>query len=70
MQKSQLTIEKMLEEAESFCREESSFANSELFGVTDGKAVGTYVEHKFQERMKSKYDVVVGTSVTRNNERK
>ena len=40
MHKSQLTIEKMLKEAKSFCHEESTFANAELFGVTDGKTVG------------------------------
>ena len=58
----ELTIEKMLEEAKTFCREESAFSNSELFGITDGKAVGTYVEHKFQERLKQKYEVIVGSS--------
>jgi len=62
MPKTQLTIKKMLAEAGEFCRQESACAILELFGVTDGKAVGTYVEHKFQDRLKSKYDVVVGSS--------
>ena len=62
MQHSSLTIEKMLEEAKAFCHDESAFANSELFGITDGKAVGTYVEHKFKNRLKSKYDVLIGSS--------
>ena len=62
MYKSPLTIEKMLEEAKTFCMEESAFANPELFGITDGKAVGTYVEHKFQDRLKLKCDVVIGSS--------
>jgi len=62
MHKPNLTVERMLEEAESFCREESVFANPELFGITDGKAVGTYVEHKFQNRLLLKYNVVVGSS--------
>ena len=62
MQKSPLTIEKMLKEAKTFCREESLFANPELFGVTDGKAVGTYVEHKFKDRLKSKCEVLTGSS--------
>ena len=62
MPKTQLTLEKMLAEAKIFCREESVFANTELFGITDGKAVGTYVEHKFQNRLQSKYEVVIGSS--------
>lgn len=62
MQKTQLTIKKMLAEAGEFCRVESAVAHPELFGVTDGKAVGTYVEHKFKNRLKSKYDVAVGSS--------
>jgi hypothetical protein len=62
MSNPQLTIERMLEEARAFCTEESAFANPELFGITDGKAVGTYVEHKFQNRLKLKYDVVTGSS--------
>ena len=41
-----LTIETMLKEAKTFCSDESAFANPGLFGVTDGKAVGTYVEHE------------------------
>jgi hypothetical protein len=36
--------------------------NSELFGVTDGKAVGTYIEHKFKDFLLSKYDLTVGSS--------
>lgn len=34
-------------EAKKFAAEESSHDKPSLFGVTDGKAVGTYLEHKF-----------------------
>lgn len=34
----------------------------ELFGVTDGKAVGTYVEHRFQHYLSDHYIVTVGSS--------
>lgn len=34
----------------------------ELFGVTDGKAIGTFVEHLFQEYLRSRYDLTVGNS--------
>ena len=33
-----------------------------LIGVTDGKAVGTYVEHKFQHYLSDKYVLLVGSS--------
>lgn len=60
--KPKLTIEKLITEARLFCIEESKIKNKELFGVTDGKAVGTYVEHKFQQQLKLKYTVKVGSS--------
>lgn len=60
--KPKLTIEKLITEAKRFCIEESKIKNKELFGVTDGKAVGTYVEHKFQQQLKLKYAVEVGSS--------
>lgn len=33
-----------------------------LFGVTDGKAVGTYLEHKFQAYLHDKYTYAEGSS--------
>lgn len=60
--KKNLTIEILKTEAQAFCVSESKVKNRALFGVTDGKAVGTYIEHKFQERLKSKYIVDVGSS--------
>jgi len=59
-----LTIEKLKAEAKAFCISETKKNNKFLFGVTDGKAVGTYVEHKFQEILKLKYDVLIGSSAT------
>lgn len=57
-----LTIPKLIEEAQLFCIEESKFQHKELFGVTDGKAVGTLIEQKFQAHLKSKYELTVGSS--------
>lgn len=59
---SNLTIEKLCAEAKLFCTIESNIENRELYGITDGKAVGTYVEHKFQQQLKSKYAVTIGSS--------
>ena len=44
-----LTIETLQAEAAAFAERESNHDEPSLFGVTDGKAVGTYLEHKFQE---------------------
>ena len=62
--KPKLTIEKLKAEAKQFCLSESQILNKDLFGVTDGKAVGTYVEHKFQQQLASKYSVEIGSSAS------
>ena len=62
--KPKLTIEKLKAEAKQFCLAESKIKNKDLFGVTDGKAVGTYVEHKFQQQLASKYTVEIGSSAS------
>lgn len=61
-QKEKLTIEKLIEEAQLFCVEQSEFQHKELFGVTDGKAVGTLIEQKFQKHLHDKYIVTIGSS--------
>ena len=60
--KEKLTIAKLIEEAQLFCVEQSKFQHRELFGVTDGKAVGTLIEQKFQRHLHSKYEVKIGSS--------
>ncbi|MDQ5768572.1 hypothetical protein [Thiothrix subterranea] len=44
----QLSIETLCSEAARFAAFESQHPEPSLFGVTDGKAVGTYLEHKFR----------------------
>lgn len=60
--KPKLTIDALIEEAGTFCERESDFDNKELFGVTDGKAVGTFIEHKFTDHLEKNYDVEIGSS--------
>lgn len=60
--KEKLTIEKVIIEAKAFCIAQSKTPNKELFGVTDGKAVGTYIEHKFQQHLADKYELKIGSS--------
>lgn len=62
MTKPIITIEKLIEEAKNFCQIESKKNHRELLGVTDGKAVGTYIEHKFQDYLKEKYEIEIGSS--------
>ena len=62
MTKPILTINDLIQEAKIFCEFMSSENHSELLGVTDGKAVGTYVEHKFQHYLSEHYIVTVGSS--------
>jgi hypothetical protein len=50
-----LTVELLKTEAKAFAERESTHKEKSLYGVTDGKAVGTYLEHKFQEVLKRKY---------------
>ena len=62
IKKEKLTIIKLIEEAQLFCVEQSKSQHKELFGVTDGKAVGTLIEHRFQSHLNEKYKVLVGSS--------
>ena len=57
-----LTIELLKGEAKTFARRESMHKERSLYGVTDGKAVGTYLEHKFQETLQEKYIYSRGSS--------
>lgn len=41
-----LTVELLIQEAKEFAQNESTHSERSLFGVTDGKAIGTYLEHK------------------------
>lgn len=47
-----------------FVHEISGLDLPDLYGVTDGKAVGTYVEHKFHEYLGTRYCYVAGSSAS------
>ena len=57
-----LTIKSLKQEAIAFAKVESKHGEASLFGVTDGKAIGTYLEHKFQCLLQERYDYVRGSS--------
>ncbi len=60
--KPQLTIDVLKTEAKAFSLKESTHDEPSLYGVTDGKAVGTYLEHKFVAHLMDIYDFAGGNS--------
>lgn len=60
--KPMLTINNLILEAKNFCEFMSNENHQELFGVTDGKAIGTYVEHRFKKYLMDYYNVTIGNS--------
>lgn len=60
--KEKLSISKLICEAQVFCIEQSKLQHKELYGVTDGKAVGTLIEQSFQKHLREKYQVSIGSS--------
>lgn len=64
MKKTQLTIEILQEEASKFAEMETAYDEPSLYGVTDGKAVGTYLEHKFTAYLADRYGYAQGNSAS------
>lgn len=59
-----LTLNDLKREARVFAAALSQTPIPPLFGVTDGKAVGTYVEHAFNQYLQDKYQYVRGSSAS------
>ncbi|ONK28917.1 restriction endonuclease [Streptococcus azizii] len=57
-----LTVDKLIDAAVAFSNQISSENHVELLGVTDGKAVGTYVEHRFKDYLSMSFDFNSGNS--------
>ena len=57
-----LDVIELQKAARKFCERESGLYRSELFGVTDGKAVGTFVEQLFQNYLAEHYEMKIGNS--------
>ena len=62
--KQSLRIETLQQEASDFSEVETAHNEPTLYGVTDGKAVGTYLEHKFTRYLAEKYDYEQGNSAS------
>ncbi|KAB0243157.1 restriction endonuclease [Microcystis aeruginosa EAWAG127a] len=61
---SRLTQESLGNEAAIFSALESQHQEASLYGVTDSKAIGTYLEQKFKLYLKEKYDFVEGNAAS------
>jgi restriction system protein len=57
-----LTVADIKLEARNYLRSLSQRGIGSLFGLTDGKAVGTYVEHEFHAHLERDYRYVIGSS--------
>jgi len=60
--KKTLTQVNLIQAARKFCARNHTYAD--LFGVTDGKAVGTFIEHWFQREIESNFAVEIGNSAS------
>ena len=59
-----LTVKTLQKEASKLAEMEISYDEPTLYGVTDGKAVGTYLEHKFTAYLAGIYDYKQGNSAS------
>ncbi|MCY7322447.1 MAG: restriction endonuclease [Phormidesmis sp. CAN_BIN36] len=60
--KPQLTLPMLWQEAARFADVESIYDEPALYGVTDGKAIGTYLEHKFTTHLITLHTLLPGNS--------
>lgn len=59
-----LTLSQLCEEAKKFSEIESIYPEPSIYGVTDGKAIGTYLEHKFKAHLNVLYNYTAGNSAS------
>jgi len=57
-----LTVELLLTEASSFAARESVHGEPTLFGMDNGKTIGTYLDQKFQTSLLERYDFPPGNA--------
>ena len=62
--KPKLTLKALQEEAAKFAEAETFHNEPSLYGVTDGKAIGTYLEHKFTACLAILYEYAQGNAAS------
>ena len=61
-QRPDLTVPALRQEAATFGTAQTNIGDPNLFGVTDGKAIGTYIEHRFRDHLTARYAYAPGNS--------
>lgn len=59
-----LNTKHLIKSAKEFCATQSKVYRTELYGITDRKAVGTFVEHLFKDFLAQRYDLTIGNSAS------
>ncbi|MCZ2342249.1 MAG: restriction endonuclease [Bacteroidales bacterium] len=62
MNKTKLTIVQLCQEAATFAQIESAHSESTLYGVNNGKAIGTYIEQKLRAYLEARYSFESGNA--------
>jgi hypothetical protein len=62
--KPKLSLNLLIEEAGLFAQKESAHLEPSIYGITDGKAIGTYFEHKFRAYLAGRYSYEQGSSAS------
>ena len=60
----ELTTEILIQEAAIFSESENQHNEPSLYGITDGKAVGTYLERKFKNYLQKSYQYEIGNAAS------
>lgn len=60
----ELTVTQLKTQVRAFAREFSTTPIALLYGVTDGKAVGTYIEQAFHKYLTDRYSYSPGNSAS------
>ncbi|MFQ5673929.1 MAG: restriction endonuclease [Nitrospinales bacterium] len=60
--KPRLNLTTLCNEATRFAKKESKHLEPSIYGITDGKAIGTYFEHKFKKYLHTNHDYTEGNS--------
>jgi hypothetical protein len=62
--KQSLTTQKLFEAAKEFCLVKDNKNFPDLVGITDGKAIGTAVEHRIKNFLTERFEVEIGNSAS------
>jgi hypothetical protein len=59
-----LTKAKLYNATKEFCASENKCDFPDLVGVSDGKAIGTFVENRLKHYLAERYELIIGNSAS------